>query len=178
MPILLKLPNKELTPQMKRMGGGRMGGGGGGGWCEGEKEWPAASSKVVSSGLWNQELPGRRCSLLCYTPALPPPQHPHLHPHDLCSTLLWLECRLSTPPPFSVTCSPSPVFSPRKKVEKRRGSSATSSSFSSRLWQYAAASLPARTWITFISKVTQKNFWIRGNYLWYFCTSAKVPLSN
>lgn len=37
-------------------GGGGGVGGEGRGWCEGEKEWLAAGTKVVSSGLWNQEL--------------------------------------------------------------------------------------------------------------------------
>lgn len=53
MPMVLELPNKELTPQMERHGGG---GGEGRGWCEGEKEGLVAGAKVVSSGLWNQEL--------------------------------------------------------------------------------------------------------------------------
>lgn len=55
MPVALELPNKELTPQMERHGGGGVGGEGKG-WCEGEKEWLAADAKVVISGLWNQEL--------------------------------------------------------------------------------------------------------------------------
>lgn len=57
MPVAVVLPNKELTPQMERPGvvGGGVGVEGRG-WCEGEKEWLAAGTKVVSSGLWNQEL--------------------------------------------------------------------------------------------------------------------------
>ena len=79
--MALEVPNKELTPQMERHGAG-CGGDGGGvggegvGWCEGEKEWLAAGKKVVSSGLWNQEL---FALYSVYAPA-PPPQHPHLHP--------------------------------------------------------------------------------------------------
>ncbi|KAK5907416.1 hypothetical protein CesoFtcFv8_005269 [Champsocephalus esox] len=79
MPMALELPSKELTPQMERHSGV---GGKGRRWCEGEKEWLAAVTKVVSSGLWNQEL----LFALCYAPALPPPQHPRLHPCSLPQT--------------------------------------------------------------------------------------------
>ena len=96
-------------------------GGEGRGWCEGEKEW-LAGAKVVSSGLWNQEL-----LFACYsaTPLHCRHRSTHssthaLYSYDLCSTLVSLECRLS-PPPTSLSVS-HPSFS-CKIAKNKRGSS-------------------------------------------------------
>lgn len=67
---------------------------GGEGWCEGEKEWLAASSKVVSSGLWNQEL---LFALYSATPLHYRHRNTHTSTHalyscNLCSTPVQLEC--------------------------------------------------------------------------------------
>lgn len=63
------------------------------GWCEGEKEWLAAGAKVVSSGLWNQEL----FALHSATPLHYYHCNTHtsthaLQLHDLCSAPVLLEC--------------------------------------------------------------------------------------
>ncbi|KAK5870051.1 hypothetical protein PBY51_024715 [Eleginops maclovinus] len=92
MPMALELPNKELTPQMERHSGV---GGKGRRWCEVEKEWLAAVAKVVSSGLWNQELLYALYSILrpCTNATATPTPPPMLSsPNDLCSKLAWLEC--------------------------------------------------------------------------------------
>lgn len=88
--MAVELPNKELTPQMERdiVEGGV--GGEGRGWCEGEKEWLAAGAKVVSSGLWNQEL---LFALYSATPLHYRHRNTHtsthaLYPCDLCSALV------------------------------------------------------------------------------------------
>lgn len=61
--------------------------------------WKAAGAKEVSSGLWNQEL-----IVVLYTattlhqPSLKLQHLSHaLYPHNLCSTSVQLECRLSAP---------------------------------------------------------------------------------
>ncbi|KAK9519144.1 hypothetical protein VZT92_021890 [Zoarces viviparus] len=80
-------------------------GGGGDSWVEREdgvkekREWLVAGTKVVSSGLWNQELlfeldsaTPLHCCHRAAPPTPPPPPRLALHPHDLCSALAQLEC--------------------------------------------------------------------------------------
>lgn len=78
MPVALELPNKELTPQMERHGGGGSG----------RRKRMVWRRKGVAGGRRKGgELraveSGTLCSSLCYAPALLPPQHPHLHPCSL-----------------------------------------------------------------------------------------------
>lgn len=119
MPMTLRLPNKELTPQIQRYSKERSG--------RRRMVWRrkgVAGSKLKGGELRAVESGTAVCSLLCYAPALPPPQHPHLHP---CSLLV--QPLLHSGPAGMLTFNPHPpplYFSALLLLhngEKERGSS-------------------------------------------------------
>lgn len=172
MPVTLEVPNKELTPQMERHSGGRSGR---------RKKRMVWRRKGVADGrrkggeLRAVESGTALCSLLSYAPALPPPQHPHLHPYSL---PVWpllhsglagmLTSTPTHPPPLSVS---HPSFS--YKIRRNKGEAAT------HCYKLAALYDCLWMWIMFPPKVTEKkllNQRILPSVLMYFSRSATVWL--
>ncbi len=170
--MAVELPNKELTPQMERHSGG------GSGRRRKRMVWRrkgVAGGRRKGGELRAVESGTALCSLLCYAPALPPPQHPHLHPCSLPVRPL-LRSGLAGMLTFTRThplCISHPSFC--CKIGRNKGEAASPVTSCGFVWPEVCLWM----WITLVLEVTEKKEKERNlPSVLSWCTWAEVPLSD